>query len=55
MKALLIIGAIAIIGVALPAVGYVIRLIIRRPVTPEEEQQDELLRERQRDARYFWR
>jgi hypothetical protein len=55
MYALLIIGTIAIVAVELPAFGYVIRLMTRRPLTPEREEQDELLRERRRDARYFWR
>jgi hypothetical protein len=55
MTTLLIIGAIAIIAVGVPAFGYVIGLIIRRPLTPEQEKQDELVRERRRDARYFWR
>jgi len=55
MKTLLIIGAIAITAVGVPAFGYVIRWIIGRPLTPEQDKQEELLRERRRDARYFWR
>jgi hypothetical protein len=55
MRTVLIFGAIAILAVGVPVFGYVIRLIIRRPLTPEQEEQNKLLLERRRDARYFWR
>ena len=55
MKTLLIIGAVVMFGIGVPAFGYLIRKIIRRPLTPEQERQEELLLERRRDARYFWR
>ena len=55
MRTLLIVGAIVIVVVGIPALGYVIRWMIRRPLTPEQEEREELVRERRRDARYFWR
>jgi hypothetical protein len=55
MRTLLIVGAIVIVVVGIPALGYVIRWMIRRPLTPEQQEREELVRERRRDARYFWR
>jgi len=55
MTALLLFGAIVFLAFVVPAISYVIRLIIRRPLTPRQIEQDELLRQRRQDARYFWR
>jgi hypothetical protein len=55
MKALLILGAVVIVSVGLPALGHMIRRIIGRPLTPEQLERDALLEERRRDARYFSR
>ena len=55
MKALLILGAVVVVTVGLPALGHLIRWIIGRPLTPEQLERDALLEERRRDARYFWR
>ena len=55
MKALWIFGAVMLVTVALPALGLLIRRIVRRPLTPEQQEADRLFVERRRDARYFWR
>jgi hypothetical protein len=55
MKALLILGAVVIVTVCLPALGHIIRRIIGLPLTSEQLERDALLEERRRDARYFWR
>lgn len=55
MKALWILGAVILATVALPALGLLIRRIIRRPLTAEQQEADRLFVERRRDARYFWR
>ena len=55
MKALLILGAVVVVTVCLPALGHIIRRIIGRPLTSEQLERDALLEERRRDARYFWR
>jgi hypothetical protein len=55
MKALWIFGAVVLVTVALPALGLLIRRIVRRPLTPEQQEADRLFVERRRDARYFWR
>jgi hypothetical protein len=55
MKALLILGAVVVVSVGLPALGRIIRRIIGRPLTSEQLERDALLEERRRDARYFWR
>ena len=55
MKALLILGAVVVVTVCLPALGHIIRRIIGRPLTSEQLERDALLEERRRDAHYFWR
>jgi hypothetical protein len=55
MFALLLVGAALTISVGVPALGYGIRWIIRRPLSPKQLEQEELYRELRRDARYFWR
>ncbi|MFO1157239.1 MAG: hypothetical protein U1E60_00210 [Reyranellaceae bacterium] len=55
MKALWILGAVIVVTVGIPALGYLIRAILRRPLTPEQVERDEAVAERRRDARYFWR
>ena len=55
MTALLLFGAVVVLMFVVPAVGVALRWIIRRPLTPRQIEQDEMLRERRRDARYFWR
>ena len=55
MKALWILGAVAFVTVGVPALAYLIRRIIRRPLTPEQLESESLFVERRRDARYFWR
>jgi hypothetical protein len=50
---LLIIGAVAIVAVGLPAFEYLIRLVLRRPLTPEQIELREKHRERVRAARDF--
>jgi hypothetical protein len=55
MKALLILGAVVVVTICLPALGQIIRRIIGRPLTSEQLERDALLEERRRDARYFWR
>ena len=55
MKALLILGAVVVVTVCLPALGHIIRRIIGRPLTSEQLERDALLEERRRDSRYFWR
>jgi hypothetical protein len=55
MKALWILGAVVLVTVVLPALGYMIRALIRRPLTPEQMERERLFQERRRDARYFWR
>jgi hypothetical protein len=54
MKALWILGAVVVVTVGLPALGYMIRRIIGRPLTPEQLERDALLEERRRNARYLW-
>ena len=55
MKALLILGAVVVVTVVLPALGYMIRAVVRRPLSPEQTESERLFRERRREARYFWR
>jgi hypothetical protein len=55
MKALWILGAVVLVTVGLPALGHIIRTIIRRPLTPEQIESDRLVQERRRDGLYFWR
>ena len=55
MRALLILGAVIVVTVGLPALGYMIRAIIRRPLTARQVEHDRIFEERRRDARYFWR
>jgi hypothetical protein len=55
MFAVLLVGAALTIFVGLPALAYFIRRAIRRPLTPRQLVQEELYRERRRDALYFWR
>lgn len=55
MNALWIFGAVILVTVVLPAIGFMIRALVRRPLTPEQVEQDRLLEERRRDGRYFWR
>jgi hypothetical protein len=54
MKALWILGAVVVVTVGLPALGYMIRRIIGRPLTPEQLERDALLEERRQNARYLW-
>ena len=54
MKALWILGAVVVVTVGLLALGYMIRRIIGRPLTPEQLERDALLEERRRNARYLW-
>ena len=55
MKALLILGAVVVVTVVLPALGYLILSLVRRPLTPEQQEAEALFKERRRDSRYFWR
>jgi hypothetical protein len=55
MKALWILGAVVLVTVGLPALGHIIRAIVRRPLTPEQIESDRLVQERRRDGLYFWR
>ena len=55
MKALWIFGAVVLVTVALPALGYLILRLVRRPLTPKQQETEALFKERRRDARYFWR
>jgi len=55
MFALLLIGAVLTLCIGVPAVAFIVRWIIRRPLTPKQLEQDELVRARRRDALYFWR
>ena len=55
MRALLILGAVIVVTIGLPALAYLIRAMIRRPLTPKQIEQDRMLEEGRRDGRYFWR
>lgn len=55
MKALWILGAVVVVTIGVPALGYLIRSILRRPLSPEQVERDRLLEESRRDGRYFWR
>jgi hypothetical protein len=43
MKALLILGAVVVVSVGLPALGHLIRRVIGRPLTSEQLERDALL------------
>lgn len=55
MKALWILGAVVVVTIGVPALGLLIRAVLRRPLSPEQLERESLLEERRRDARYFWR
>jgi hypothetical protein len=55
MRALLILGAVVVVTVGLPALEYLVRALLRRPLSPEQAERDRLLEESRRDGRYFWR
>jgi hypothetical protein len=55
MYSLLVVGAVLIIFVGMPALVWIIRLILRRPLSPDQAALEERLRERRRDTTYFWR
>jgi hypothetical protein len=45
MSALLLFGAVVVLMLVVPAIGVALRWIIRRPLTPRQIEQDEMLRE----------
>jgi hypothetical protein len=55
VKALWIFGAVVLVTVVVPALGLLIRRLIRRPLKPEQLEAEQLFEECRRDARYFWR
>jgi len=55
VNALWVLGGVVLVTVVLPALGHIIRAIIRRPLTPEQIESDRLAEEWRRNGRYFWR
>lgn len=55
MKALWILGTVVLVTIGVPALGYLIRSILHRPLSSEQVERDKLLEESRRNARYFWR
>ena len=55
MKAFWILGVVVLFTIVLPALGYLIRAIIRRPLTPEQIEADRLADQYRQNGRYFWR
>ena len=55
MKAFWILGIVVLFTIVLPALGLLIRAIIRRPLTPEQVEADRLANEYRQNGRYFWR
>ena len=53
LYAVMIVGAVLIITLGVPAMLWLLRRI--RPQTPEQDERERVLDERRRDARYFWR